>query len=128
MSVDIVGRSSSSSSPSPRRRALGPPRVASRIPWIRAASAGLRSSSFLTSVLLTATTSGWLAKSGLMEWKRSDCCLIVYPHCSEASTMYRTTARRCAMAVMLCISIVLRSSRGRSKMPGVSRTCHRRYL
>jgi len=104
------------------------PRAASRIASIKAASSGFKSSSLRTSVLLIATTKGLFANKGLMLWNKSLCCLMVYPHCSLASTMYSTTARRCAIAVMLCISIVFLSSSGRSKIPGVSKTCHLKYL
>ena len=81
-SVDMHGSSSSS----PRVRAAGP-RVAALIPAMSAASSGLRSSSLRWSTLLIAITNGLFAKSGLIEWKRSACCLMVYPHCSLASTM-----------------------------------------
>mmetsp|Transcript_15912 Transcript_15912/g.38734 ORF Transcript_15912/g.38734 Transcript_15912/m.38734 type:complete len:244 (-) Transcript_15912:965-1696(-) len=116
-----------SSSSSPICSAAGPC-TAARIPAMSAASSGFRSSIRRWSILLTAMTSGLLANSGLMEWNSSACCLMLYPHCSLASTMYRITARKCASAVILCISMVLRSSSGRSKIPGVSSTCQRRYL
>mmetsp|Transcript_8747 Transcript_8747/g.15039 ORF Transcript_8747/g.15039 Transcript_8747/m.15039 type:complete len:407 (-) Transcript_8747:912-2132(-) len=81
-----------------------------------------------TSVLLQTIIRGLFANRGLMLWNRAACCLIEYPHSSEISTRYMTHARKCASAVILCISIVLRSSKGRSRIPGVSMTCQRRYL
>ena len=63
-----------------------------------------------------------------MELKRSICYSIVYPHVSEISNKNKIAAFKWASAVIDCISIVLRQSRGWSKIPGVSMTCHLAYL
>ena len=44
------------------------------------------------------------------------------------STKYNTAHCKCANAVTACISIVFLSSNGLSKIPGVSITCHLKYL
>mmetsp|Transcript_18482 Transcript_18482/g.53089 ORF Transcript_18482/g.53089 Transcript_18482/m.53089 type:complete len:219 (-) Transcript_18482:738-1394(-) len=80
-----------------------------------------------TSILLATITSGLLANSGRMFSKRATCCSIVQPHCSERSTKYMTQHCKCARAVTACISMVLRSSSGLSRIPGVSITCQREY-
>lgn len=64
-----------------------------------------------------------LTKSGLRFRKSSSCSTSPWPHCSDRSITYSTAARRWARAVMACISMVLRSSRGWSRIPGVSTTC-----
>lgn len=63
-----------------------------------------------------------LAKRGRMLLNSSSCSCRVWPHCSETSMTYRTAARRWARAVMACISMVFLSSRGWSRIPGVSTT------
>ena len=50
------------------------------------------------------------------------CSSTVWPHCSDTSMTYSTAARKCASAVIACISIVLRSSSEWSNIPGVSIT------
>ena len=97
--------------------------------WARTSFASSQSSSgVMISTLFRATMIGLLVKSGLMLLNSSICCWMDWPHCSEMSMTYRTAARRCASAVMACISMVLRSTRGWSRIPGVSTTCHRKYL
>lgn len=64
------------------------------------------------SILLRTKHVGLLLNSGLIDLYSAICCGTVYPHCSLQSIKYRMQARRCAKAVMLCISIVLRSSSG----------------
>ena len=60
--------------------------------------------------LLATTSRGLEAKSGEMEWNSAACCAMVYPHASDTSSTYSTAARRCASAVMLCGSTMIRTS------------------
>ena len=87
-------------------------------------SAG-RSSYFSTSRLVQTRNSGLPANSGWMLRNSESCSSMVYVHCPLRSMKYRMAACRGAMAVIDCISIVLRSSSGWSRMPGVSITCQR---
>mmetsp|Transcript_19721 Transcript_19721/g.61253 ORF Transcript_19721/g.61253 Transcript_19721/m.61253 type:complete len:223 (-) Transcript_19721:822-1490(-) len=91
---------------------------------IASCSSGSTSSSVATSLLLKTMTSGFPVKSGRMEWNRLSCCAMVYPHWPDRSMKKRIAARRCASAVMACISTTLRSSSAWSRIPGVSITCH----
>mmetsp|Transcript_7164 Transcript_7164/g.16420 ORF Transcript_7164/g.16420 Transcript_7164/m.16420 type:complete len:206 (-) Transcript_7164:742-1359(-) len=106
-----------------RKVTVGPLRVS-----IRAFSSLVHMSVVLTSDLLNTTMRGFPSNRGLMLWKSETCSLMVNPHCSLRSMKYRMAARRCTRAVTACISIVLRWSSEWSRMPGVSMTCHRRYL
>lgn len=73
-------------------------------------------------------TSGFCWKRGLMFLNSEICYSIVYPHVSEISMKYNTQAFKWAMAVIDYISIVFLSSKGWSRIPGVSITCHLAYL
>lgn len=75
-----------------------------------------------TSILLATMTRGFEAKRGLMELKREICCLMGYVDVLEMSMKKSTAQGRWARAVMACISMVLRSSSGWSRIPGVSMT------
>jgi hypothetical protein len=74
-----------------------------------------------TSVLFSTSMIGLPAKSGLIEWKSLHCASMLYPHCSLGSMKYRMQLFKCAIAVMLCISIVFISSSGWSRIPGARR-------
>ena len=86
-----------------------------------------RSSNGRMSALLRTRMMGLPTNRARRLWRRLICSVIVFDP-DERSITYIIDACRCASAVTLCISITFRSSRGWSRIPGVSITCHLTYL